>query len=112
MDELEQELRKAFARQPAPPSLKPRIMQRRRGATQRRSFPLFAWSGLAASFVSVLLCILVALAVYGGYEQRKAEQRRKAEDVRQQVLTALRITNHALDHMNQQLAAHGRFSLE
>jgi hypothetical protein len=108
MDELERELRQAFARQPAPLCLKNRILQRRRIAAPRRSFPFFAWNGLAASFVSVSLCILAALAIYGGYEQRQAEQRRKAEDVRQQVLLALRITNHALDHMNRQLAAHRR----
>jgi hypothetical protein len=108
MDEFERELRQAFARQPAPPGLKNRIMQRRRTASSRRSFPFFAWNGLAASFVSVSLCILAALAIYGGYEQRQAEQRRKAEDVRQQVLIALRITNRALNHMNHQLAAHGR----
>jgi hypothetical protein len=112
MDEFEQELRQVLARQPAPAGLKRRIMQRRRGAGQWRSFPMFAWRGLAASIVSVSLCILAALAIYGGYERREAEQRRKAEDVRQQVMTALRITNHALNHMNQQLAAHGRFSLE
>jgi len=112
MDEFEQELRQAFTRHPAPPGLKRKVMERRRTAVQRRSFPLFAWQGLAASFVSLSLCILAALAIYGGYERREAEQRRKAEDVRQQVLTALRITNHALEHMNQQLAAHGRASQE
>jgi hypothetical protein len=112
MEEFEQELRAALTRQTAPPGLKRKLLQRRRTTGQRRSFPLFAWQGLAASFVSVSLCILVALAIYGGYERRETEQRRKAEDVRQQVMTALRITNHALNHVNQQLAAHGRFSLE
>jgi hypothetical protein len=108
MDELEHELRQAFKRQPAPTGMKHRIMERRRGATQRQSFPFFAWRGLAASMVSVSLCLLAALAIYGGYEQRQAEQQRKGEAARQQVLTALRITNHALDQMNSQLAAHGR----
>jgi hypothetical protein len=112
MDEFEQELRQAFKRQPAPPGLKNRILQRRRIVAPRPSFPLFAWNRLAASFASLSLCILAALAIYGGYEQRQAEQRRKAEDVRQQVMTALRITNHALNHMNQQLAAHHRVRQE
>ena len=112
LDDFEETLKRSFERQPAPPSLKRKLMERRRRVAQRRSFPLFAWRGLTASIVSVSLCILAALAIYSGYEQRQAEQRRKAEDVHQQVLLALRITNHALNHMNQQLAAHGRFSLE
>jgi hypothetical protein len=41
-----------------------------------------------------------------------AIERRKGEEAKQQVFTALRITNHALDHMNKQLAAHGRLSQE
>ena len=68
---------------------------------------LFAWQRLAASSV----CVAVRfgrVAMYGGYEQRQAEERRKGEAARQQVMTALRITSHALDHMNKQLAAHHR----
>lgn len=112
MEELEQELRQALERQSAPSGLKCSIMARRRTAAPQHSFPFFAWRGMAASIVSLSLCILAALAIYSGYQRRQAEQQRKAEQVRQQVMTALRITNHALDHMNQQLAAHGRFSRE
>jgi hypothetical protein len=108
MEESEQELRHAFDRLPAPASLKRKIMARRRGAAQQLSFPLFAWRGLAASIVSVSLCILAALVIYGDYQWREAEQRRKGEEARRQVLLALRITNHALDHMNKQFAANGR----
>jgi hypothetical protein len=110
MDEFEEEVRQAFERRPAPPGLKRRLMEKRRGPAQRKSFPLFAWRGLAASVVSVSLCILAALAVYGNYRQREAEKQREGEAARQQVLTALRITNHALDHMNKQLVARGRSS--
>src|ERR1017187_4809134 len=99
MDEFEQELRQAFAQRPAPPGLKRKLMERRGRAAQRQSFPLFTWKGLAASLVSVSLCILVAVALYGGYEQQQAEKRREGEAARQQVLVALRITGHALNHM-------------
>jgi hypothetical protein len=108
MDEFEEEVRQAFERRPAPPGLKRKLMERRRRVAQRHSFPLFAWRGLAASIVSVSLCILGALVVYSNYQQREAEKQREGEAARQQVLTALKITNHALEHMNAQLAARGR----
>jgi hypothetical protein len=43
---------------------------------------------------------------------RKQEERRKGEAARLQVLTALRITGHALNHMNKQLAEHDRANQE
>jgi hypothetical protein len=108
MEEFERQLREAFERRPAPPGLKRKLMARRRRAVQRQNFSWFAWKGFAASLVSVALCILAALTLYGGYESRQAEQRREGEAARQQVLAALRITGHALNHLNQQLAAHHR----
>jgi hypothetical protein len=99
MDEFEQQLRKAFVRQPAPPSLKRRLVASRRALEPRSRAVL--WQRLAA------VLVLTAL-LGGGFAWRQAEQQRKGEAARQQVLTALRITGHALDHMNQQLAAHHR----
>jgi hypothetical protein len=98
MDEFEQQLRQAFARQPAPPGLKNQIMQRRR-RQQSRSHAI-SWQRLAA--IVVLSAVLSGAAAW-----RQREQQRKGEAARQQVLTALRITNHALNQMNSQLAAHG-----
>ena len=112
MDELEQEFRQALKRQPAPQGLKRKVMARRNRPARREVLSWFAWRGLAASLVSVVLCILAALVLFNPNEQREVEQRRKAEDVRLQVLAALRITNHAFEHMNKQLAAHGRISQE
>jgi len=110
MQEFERELREALKRCPAPSGLKRKLMERRHRPGQWLAFPLFAWRGLAASLVSVSLCILAALALYGDYEWRQVEQRREAEIASQQVMAALRITGHALNHMNRQLAAHRRAS--
>ena len=99
--EFEQELRQALERRPAPPSLKGKILARRRGARLGRRTVL--WQRLAAS--------LVLAAVLGGaaeWQQHVREERRKGEEARQQVMIALRITGHALEKMNQQLAAHDR----
>ena len=95
--EFERELQQAFARRPAPPSLKRKLMERRR----RPQHAFVQWQRLAASLV------LTAMLA-GGLEWRIVEQRRKEEAARQEVLTALRITSHALNQMNTRLAAHRR----
>ena len=103
MDDFEQQLREAFKRQPAPPGLKRRIMARRRAPEPRSHVVL--WQRLAAT--------LALAAVLGGAALwHQLEERRKGEAARQQVLTALRITDHALDNISKQLAAHGRISPE
>ena len=51
--------------------------------------------------------ILVAVAGAGVFWHHQEEQRR-GEAAKQQVMTALRITNHALAQMNAQLAEHNR----
>ncbi len=102
MDDFEQELREATLRLPAPPSLKRKILARRKQQnTQRVHARLVMWQRLAAS-------IVLAAVAGGAYLWHNAEERRKGEEARQQVLTALRITSHALQKMNQQLADRNR----
>jgi len=103
-DDFELELKQALERRPAPPSLKRRILAQRAAASRlpsvRGSFVL--WQRLAASIV-----LVAALA--GGLTWRHHEdEQRKGAEARRQVLTALRITSHALDHAQAQLAAHDR----
>jgi hypothetical protein len=102
IDGFERELRQAMERRPAPPSLKRRILQQRAMRnTQRVHRHTIWWQRLAAS-------VLLAGVVAGGYSWRQVEERRKGEEAAQQVLTALRITNRALNDMNRRLAAHDR----
>jgi len=103
-DEFERELRQAFARRPAPPSLKRRLMERgvlkmKRTVPVERSF--VTWQRLAAS-------VALTAALAGGVQWRIIDQRRKEEAARAQVFLALRITSHALNQMNARLAAHHR----
>ena len=99
IDEFERELRQAMERRPAPPSLKQRILQQRHMRhTQRIHRRAIWWQRLAASVVLVGV-------IAGGYSWRQVEERRKGEQAAQQVLTALRITNHALNDMNRRLTA-------
>jgi len=51
--------------------------------------------------------ILVAVAGGAAYWHHEVEKRR-GEEAKQQVFTALRIANHALEQMNAQLAEHNR----
>jgi uncharacterized protein involved in tolerance to divalent cations len=97
--EFERELRQAFERRPAPPSLKRKLMERRRRQkTERLHDRTVFFQRLAA-------CIVLAGALSGVYAWHSAAERRKGEEARQQVFTALRIANHALNEMNAQLAA-------
>jgi hypothetical protein len=103
IDEFEQELRQAFERRPAPPGVKRKLMERRRVQGPRHVSVI--WQRLAASIV---LVAALAGGVAGGIEWRNREEQRKDEAARQQVMKALRITAHALNQMNAQLAAHSR----
>jgi cell division protein FtsB len=97
MDEFEGKLSEAMTLRPAPPSLKSKIMQRRwRERAERQRRRVAWWRRIAAA-------IVLAGAVGGGFAWRYRQRQRKGEEARQQVLTALRITNHALDVMNAQL---------
>lgn len=102
MEEFEQELRQAMERRPAPPSLKRKVMERRRRAPRPQGNALW-WQRLAASVV-----LAAALGGAVEWDSHIREERRRGEAAREQVLTALRITGHALNQMNAQLAAHGR----
>jgi hypothetical protein len=99
VDEFERELRQAFERRPAPPSLKRRVLERRRQRnTERAHHRLVFWQRLAAS-------VLVAGVLSGILAWRNAVERRRGEQARDQVFTALRIANRALSEMNAQLLA-------
>jgi hypothetical protein len=98
-DDFEQELRQAMERRPAPPRLKRTVMdQRNRRQTQRLWSRTILWQRLAAGLV-------FAAVLAGGVMWRNYEARREGEAARKQVLTALRITSHALNQVNTQLTA-------
>ncbi len=100
LDDFERELKLALERRPAPPSLKRRVMERR--AQGRRPHSV-VWMRLAAT---LLIVALLGGVLRWGYQQR--EERRQGEEARRQVMTALRITGHALNQVSTRLAAHGR----
>jgi len=105
-DDFELELKQAFERRPAPPSLKRKLMAARavRTGPQAGRNSFVPWQRLAASIV------LIA-TLGGGFAWRQhQEEQRKGEEAREQVLTALRITGHALDHVQSQLAVRNRDS--
>jgi hypothetical protein len=108
MEDFEKELQQALVRRPAPPSLKRKVMeQRSRQRAQRQHNHSTLWLRLAASLV-------LACAVGGAakWELHNVDERRKGEEARRQVMTALRITNHALNEVNIRLAAHDRGAAE
>jgi hypothetical protein len=102
MEEFEEELRREFERRPAPPSLKRKVMERARLRKARTPLVHAAWWQRLAAAVA-LAAVLGGAAIW-----RQAEERRRGEEARAQVFTALRITGRALNTMNSRLAAHGR----
>lgn len=100
--EFEQELRQAMVRRPAPPGLKRRILQRRSARrTERHHTTMIWWQRVAASLVA-------GAVLAGGFGWRQMEERRKGEEAKQQLMTALRITNQVLNNMNRKLVEHDR----
>jgi hypothetical protein len=100
LDSFERELKQALERRPAPPSLKRGVMERR---AERRQPQSMIWMRLAAA---LLIVALLGGGLRWGLQQR--EERRQGEEARQQVMTALRITGHALNRVSTRLAAHDR----
>lgn len=96
MEEFECDLCVAMDRLPAPPGLKRKVMERRWRQRAQQHRRVIWWQRMAASMV-------LACMAGGSWVQHKAEEKRKGEEARQQVLTALRITNHALEQVNEQL---------
>src|ERR1700739_3710601 len=95
IDDFERQLKEALQRRPAPPSLKRKIMQRRAAqSTERRHMHVLLWQRLAASVV-----LAAALGGVMEWQLQRVEERRKGEEARRQVMTALLITGHALDEV-------------
>ena len=100
--EFERELKQAMVRRPAPPGLKRRILQTRSARrTARHHTTMIWWQRVAASLVA-------GAVLAGGFGWRQMEERRKGEEAKQQLITALRITNQVLNNMNRKLAEHDK----
>jgi hypothetical protein len=103
-DDFENELHDRLKREPAPAGLKCRVMEGRQNRAQlhltrtsaRLHNRMIWFERIAASLV---LAGVAGSAVAGHY----AIERRKGEEAKRQVFTALRITNHAFEVMNEQL---------
>jgi uncharacterized protein involved in tolerance to divalent cations len=101
-DDFEKNLHEALVRRPAPPGLRQRILDQRdrRRVEKHRSRVVF-WQRLAA-------CLVLSGALGSFFTWRHVEQERRGEAARQEVMTALRITNHTLEQIHARLAARDR----
>jgi hypothetical protein len=100
MDDFEKELQQALQRRPAPPNLKRKVMERRGLLSiERRHSHWLVWQRVAAG-----LLIVTALGGAMQWKLHRDEERREGEEARRQVMIALRVTGHALNAVNAQLA--------
>ena len=100
MDSFELELQEELRPRPAPPGLKRRILERR---NQQRVVEIrhriVLWQRVAATFI-------FASVLYGTFAwHHHVHERRRSEEARQQVLTALEITHRALRDECAQMAS-------
>ncbi|HEY9127740.1 MAG TPA: hypothetical protein VIM62_11470 [Acidobacteriaceae bacterium] len=106
LSEFESELRQAMQRKAAPLGLKQRVLAQARERRRAGHGRMWMLQRVAAS--AVLAAAVGGFAAYHEAEQResarRAEEQRKGEEVRQQVLTALRITNKTLTRVSDKLA--------
>jgi hypothetical protein len=115
MDEFERELRQALERRPAPPGLKRRLMAQRDANAARKGW--HAWlsrAGYGRGWATATAALLLLAMAGGGvrWELDRRQEERRGEAAREQVLTALRITGHALNQVQTRLAEHDRQSEE
>jgi hypothetical protein len=97
--DFERKLRFALRHRVAPAGLKARVLARAREQRHAHEHGRgWIWRRLAASVV--LVAMIGGFAVY-----REVEERRKGAEAREQVMTALRIANKALDKVNRTLTA-------
>jgi hypothetical protein len=101
MAEFERKLRLAMRHREAPLGLKQRVLARTRERRQAERGRWWMVQRIAAS--AVLAAVFGGAAVY-----HRVEERRKGEEAREQVLTALRITNRTLDRVGDKLAESSR----
>jgi hypothetical protein len=99
--EFERKLRFAMQHRAAPLGLKQRVLARARERRQAGRGRVWILQRLAAS--------IILAAIVGGFAAyHQADERRKGEQAREQVMTALRITSRTLNRVNERLADSGR----
>lgn len=99
--EFERDLRHAMQRRTAPIGLKQRVLAQSRERRRTAHGRLWMLQRVAAS--AVLAAVFGGFAAYHQFEERAKEQRR-GEEAREQVLTAMRITNKTLSRVSTRLA--------
>ena len=102
LQEFEQRLHRAIQRREAPIGLKQRVLARARERRQAQHSRWWMLQRVAASIVLAAAC--GGYAIYHQHAQEQVEEQRKGAEARQQVLTAMRITNRALNHVSTRLS--------
>jgi len=100
MAEFERKLRIAMQHRAAPVGMKQRVMARARERRQVRHGRGWMLQRIAAS--ALLAAVFGGVAIYHQVQER-AEERRKGEEAREQVMTAFRITQKTLDRVQERL---------
>ena len=98
--EFERKLRMAMQRRTAPVGMKQRVLARARERRQAQHGRGWMLQRIAAS--ALLAAVFGGFAVYHQVQER-AEEQRKGEEAREQVMTAFRITQKTLGRVQERL---------
>jgi hypothetical protein len=98
--EFERKLRMAMQRRTAPVGMKQRVLARARERRQAQRGRGWMLQRIAAS--ALLAAVFGGFAVYHQVQER-AEEQRKGEEAREQVMTAFRITQKTLGRVQERL---------
>ena len=90
---LENDLKDALRRVPAPEGFANRVLERVRNEERRRPARWHWWRAVAATFL-----LAAILGGWGAHEMIERRQEREGQRAREQVLLALRITGEKVAH--------------
>ena len=104
-DELEQELKEALKRVPAPDGFADRVMERVGAEQQRLRVMPFRVAPVWQAAIAAVVLISLSLGGVGLWQRQ--QERRKAEIVQRQFEVAMRVTGKTLDDVGARVSRAG-----
>jgi hypothetical protein len=105
MENLEKQLKRAMTQKDPPPGFSAKVLARIEAKREARwsRWQMILLPARNAALAGGLACMMIA-GVATAYHQHQVQERRRAEEARDQLMVALRITSTQLHRVNRVLA--------